>query len=124
MEQGPEVVLIKDFEMLFDPRYQIDVLKLFCDLSRQRRIAVLWCGTFRDNRLEFAEPGFADFQSYNTDQYTTLLRSVREDTVMKYSELTSFNPIESIIQRRLQMIRIRKPGSLKAMLCLMIWQIN
>ena len=69
MEQGP-AVLIKDFEMLFDPRYQIDVLKLFCDLSRQRRIAVLWCGTFRENRLEFSEPGFADFQSYNIDQYT------------------------------------------------------
>lgn len=68
-EQGP-TVLIKEFEMLFDPRYQLDVLKLFCDLSRQRRIAVLWCGTFRENRLEFAEPGFPDFQSYNINQYT------------------------------------------------------
>ena len=69
MQQGP-AVMIKDFEMLFDSRYQLDVLKLFCNLARQRRIAVLWCGTFRDNRLEYAEPGFSDFHSYNIDQYT------------------------------------------------------
>ena len=63
-------ILIKNFEMLFDPNYHLDVLKVFCELARQFRIAIIWCGTFHDNVLEFAEPDYSDYHSYHVDQYT------------------------------------------------------
>lgn len=69
IEQRRSPVLIRDFEMLFDPEYQLDVLKMFCKLARLFRIAVIWCGTLHDNILEFAEPEYPDYQSYHTDQY-------------------------------------------------------
>ena len=62
-------ILLRDYEMLFDPTYQLDVLKLFCDLSRHFRIAVVWCGTYHDTFLDYAEPGYSDHQSYNVDNY-------------------------------------------------------
>lgn len=63
-------VILRDFEMLFDPNYHLDVLKVFCELARQFRIAIIWCGTFHDNVLEFAEPDYSDYHSYHVDQYT------------------------------------------------------
>ena len=64
-----EPVLIKDFEILFDPEYQIDVLKLFILANRKKRIAVLWCGTYKDGKLFFAEPGYKDYHVYNISDY-------------------------------------------------------
>lgn len=65
--QGP--VLLTDYEMLFDPRYSLDVLRLFYELSRRRKIAIKWCGTLADKRLTYATPAHSDFHSYNIDDY-------------------------------------------------------
>ncbi|WP_091349061.1 BREX-3 system P-loop-containing protein BrxF [Anaerobranca gottschalkii] len=66
-KHGP--IFLIDYEMLFDPRYQIDVIKLFCELSRKTQIIVKWCGTFEDNHLIFATPDYSDYHSYNINNY-------------------------------------------------------
>ncbi|GHU92370.1 hypothetical protein FACS189479_01080 [Spirochaetia bacterium] len=48
-------VYLTDFEMLFDPRYQLDILRLFYDISRKVRLAVQWPGTLESNTLYYAE---------------------------------------------------------------------
>ena len=67
--QNHSGVIIRDFEILFDPSYHLDVLKMFCELARQFRIAVVWCGSFHENTLKFAEPGYSDYHSYHVDHY-------------------------------------------------------
>jgi len=62
-------MLITDFEILFDPEYQIDVLKLFILLNRKQKIAVLWPGKYEQNKLKFAEPEYQDYKSYNIKDY-------------------------------------------------------
>jgi len=37
-------ILLMDYEMLFDPRYNIDVIRLFYELSRRVKIVIRWCG--------------------------------------------------------------------------------
>lgn len=69
IEKKGSYVMIQDFEMLFDPRYHLNVLRFFADIARSTRIAVLWCGTMTGNNLVFAEPGYADYQTYNTNNY-------------------------------------------------------
>lgn len=64
-----EPVLLKDFEILFDPDFQIDVLKLFIMTNRKKRIAVLWCGKYRSGKLIFAEPEYEDYKAYNINDY-------------------------------------------------------
>lgn len=64
-----EPILIKDFEILFDPGFQIDVLKLFIMTNRKKRIAVAWCGKCRYGKLTFAEPGYPDYKAYNIKDY-------------------------------------------------------
>ena len=62
-------VLLKDYEILFDPRYKIDVIRLFYELSRRVKIIIKWCGTIDDNHLVYATPAHRDFYSYNIQDY-------------------------------------------------------
>jgi hypothetical protein len=70
-KSGP-AVLLSDYEMLFDPRYKIDVLKLFCEIARTTRLAVKWCGTTTEDSLEYAEPQYPDHQAYQLANYTVI----------------------------------------------------
>ena len=65
--QGP--IFLTDYEMLFDPRYSIDVIRLFYELSRRAKIVIKWCGTLDDNHLVYATPAYSDFHSYNIHDY-------------------------------------------------------
>lgn len=65
--QGP--IFLTDYEMLFDPRYSIDVIRLFYELSRRAKIVIKWCGTLDDNHLVYATPTYRDFHSYNIHDY-------------------------------------------------------
>lgn len=62
-------VLLTDYEMLFDPRYNIDVVRLFYELSRRGKIVIKWCGTLEDNHLVYATPDYSDYHSYNIHDY-------------------------------------------------------
>lgn len=65
-------VILTDYEMLFDPRYKLDVLKVFCDLSKQMRLAVKWCGRASNRTLEYAEPQYPDYHIYEIAKYTVI----------------------------------------------------
>ena len=44
-------IFVMDFEMLFDPRYEIDVLRFFCEKARIINVAIRWPGQFTDGKL-------------------------------------------------------------------------
>ncbi len=62
-------ILMIDYEMLFDPRYKIDVLKAFCDLARSTPVIVLWCGSFSEDALTYGEFGYLDYHKYLIKDY-------------------------------------------------------
>jgi hypothetical protein len=62
-------VYLKDYEMLFDPRYGLDVLRLFMDLSRKNKLTVKWCGAAHGDTLTYAEPGFEDYKRFKISDY-------------------------------------------------------
>jgi superoxide dismutase len=62
-------LLISDFEMLFNPEYQIDVLKLFIMLNRRKKLAIVWCGEFEEGKLRFSEIDYLDYSSYDVIDY-------------------------------------------------------
>ena len=66
---GKDNIYIKDFEMLFDPRYEIDVLKLFCDKARITNVAVKWPGKYINGKLTYADPGAPDYHEYDCNAY-------------------------------------------------------
>lgn len=65
-------IFLTDYEMLFDPRYEIEVISLFCKLARSKRVVILWCGKFRNGQLTYAEPGCADYYSCSLEKYPAI----------------------------------------------------
>jgi hypothetical protein len=61
-------VLFKDFEMMFDPRYKIDIIKVLAEIARRNRIIIQWCGTINDNYLEYSAPECIDFYSLDINK--------------------------------------------------------
>ena len=64
-----DTVFIKDFEMLFDPRYKIDIIKLFCDLARHHKVIVMWPGQYQNEKLTYADTEDLDYHEYNCNFY-------------------------------------------------------
>ena len=54
----PENSCIRDFDVLFNPAYKIDVLQL-----------LLWPGTMIDGKLVYAEDRYADYKEYDVERY-------------------------------------------------------
>ena len=60
----PKNSTIKDFDVLFNPDYQIDVLQLLIAACKKREFSIIWSGTYSNGKLMYAEPGYADFKTY------------------------------------------------------------
>lgn len=64
-----QAVYLVDYEMLFDPRYGLDVLKLLYEIARRQKLVVKWCGEYRPLTLVYAEPEYPEFKQYKVADY-------------------------------------------------------
>lgn len=62
-------VFLADYEILFNPRYDIDAIKVFTEISRRQKIVVKWCGRLNGNSLEYATPEYKDYHSFRIQDY-------------------------------------------------------
>lgn len=58
-----------DYEILFDPRYHIDAIKVFTEIARQQKVVVKWCGRLNGNSLEYATPEYKDYHLFRIQDY-------------------------------------------------------
>jgi len=61
--------LLEDYEILFDPRYDIDAIKVFTELARRQKVVVKWCGRLNGTSLEYATPDYKDYQLFRMQDY-------------------------------------------------------
>ena len=64
---GP--IYIENYEILFDPRYEIDVIKVFIEIARRQKVVVKWCGRLNGDSLEYATPDDRDYHSFRIQDY-------------------------------------------------------
>ena len=63
-------IYLTDYEMLFDPSYNLDIIKLFIEISRYNKLIVKWCGTVQnDDTLVYSEPGYQDYSKFKISNY-------------------------------------------------------
>ena len=65
----PEKVVIKDFDVLFNPDYKVDILKVMVNVCKTRPFSVVWPGKINGNKLMYAEEGYKDYKEYDVDDY-------------------------------------------------------
>lgn len=65
----PDGVVIKDIDVLFNPDYKVDVLKILIESRKRKRYSVIWPGRCEDGKLIYSEEGFPDYKTYNIENY-------------------------------------------------------
>jgi len=62
-------ILLRNFGILFDPEYKLDVMKFFEKLNSKAKVIVEWPGKIIDNRLIYGDEQYEDYASYNVSDY-------------------------------------------------------
>lgn len=65
----PDNSVIKDFDVLFNPNYKVDILKIMVSVCKKKSFRVIWPGRFENNRLIYAEEEYEDYKVYEVDSY-------------------------------------------------------
>ena len=65
----PDGVVIKDIDVLFNPEYKVDVLKILQEARKQKRYSVVWPGRCENGKLIYSEEGYPDYKVFNIDNY-------------------------------------------------------
>ena len=69
LDRYPDGVTIKDIDAMFNPEYQVDVLKILIAARKRKKYSVIWPGRFEDGKLIYAEEGYPDYKVYEIANY-------------------------------------------------------
>ncbi len=69
LDKYPDGVTIKDIDVMFNPAYKVDVLKILIAARKRKRYSVIWPGRFEDGKLIYGEEGYLDYKVYNIADY-------------------------------------------------------
>ena len=65
----PENVVIKDFDVLFNPDYDIDLLKILINIRREKSFEVIWPSVYDDEKLVYSEKEYKDYKVFSLSEY-------------------------------------------------------
>lgn len=60
-----ENILVSQIDILFNPDYNIDILRFFINASRTKNLVVIWSGKVSNNQLIYSEAKYKDYQSFD-----------------------------------------------------------
>ena len=69
LETLPDNVVIKDFDVMFNPDYKVDVLKIMVYVCKRKPFSIIWPGKYEDGKLFYAEDGCQDFKVFSVEEY-------------------------------------------------------
>ena len=69
LDKYPDGVTVKDIDVMFNPEYQVDVLKILIEARKRKKYSVIWPGRFEDGKLIYAEEGYSDYKVYEIANY-------------------------------------------------------
>lgn len=69
LDRYPDGITIKDIDVLFNPEYQVDVLKILIAARKRKRFSVIWPGRYEDGKLIYAEEECTDYKVYEIANY-------------------------------------------------------
>lgn len=65
----PDGVTIKDFDVMFNPEYQVDLLKLMVMACKKKPFSIIWPGKCKNGMLFYAEEGYQDYRMFSIEDY-------------------------------------------------------
>ena len=65
-------ITVRDIDVLFNPAYEVDVLRLLENAYRKKPYSIIWPGEYKDGKLKYSEYGYADYKEYAISDYDIL----------------------------------------------------
>ena len=65
-------LLITNIDILFNPNYRLDIIKLFIQLSRNKKNIIHWPGKYHSENLVYSKPEYADYKRYSIKEYDVI----------------------------------------------------
>lgn len=65
----PEQPVIKDIDVMFNPAYRVDVMKILTSAYKQKPYSLIWLGICSDGKLIYSEEGYQDYRVYEIKDY-------------------------------------------------------
>ena len=72
LETLPERPIIKDIDVLFNPAYKIDVMKMLSSAYKQKQFSLVWPGSYADGKLIYSEEDYPDYRVYEIKDYDVM----------------------------------------------------
>jgi hypothetical protein len=79
-EEGEEVVLLDNLEILFEKSLKQDPLRLLQGISRNRTVVAVWSGILEDGSLTYAVPGHPEHRRYPATDLLLVTAETSVDT--------------------------------------------
>jgi hypothetical protein len=67
-----ENLIISEIDILFNPSYDIDILRFFINASRVKNLVVIWNGQVINNELRYSENKYEDYHHYDISKFDIL----------------------------------------------------
>lgn len=65
----PDDVTIKDFDVMFNPEYQVDLIMIMVMACKKKPFSIVWPGKCEGVILFYAEEGYPDHKKFNINDY-------------------------------------------------------
>ena len=65
----PENPTIKDIDVMFNPEYEVDVLRVLVSAYKQKPFSLIWPGKYEAGKLLYSAEGFSDYKLYDISDY-------------------------------------------------------
>ena len=69
IQKYPTGSIIKDFDVLFNPAYAIDVLQILVLCCKQHNFKLIWPGRYENGKLIYADESSLDYKTYKIENY-------------------------------------------------------
>ena len=69
LDSLPEKVIIKDIDVMFNPAYKVDVIRILVEANKRHPFSLVWSGRYDDNRLLYGEEDLTDYKAYEISDY-------------------------------------------------------
>ena len=69
LDSLPEKVVIKDIDVMLNPAYRVDVIRILVEANKRHPFSLVWSGRCDDDRLLYSEEGLADYKAYEISDY-------------------------------------------------------
>lgn len=66
LEENP---VISEFDVMFNPDYQMDVLKVMISVCKKKQFCAIWPGRYEAGKLYYAEENYRDYKVYDIANY-------------------------------------------------------